>query len=122
PDSSWRKYRRSVTTACYETARRIVTRSTKLSAVALAPDRTENRSRFERQLTLEPDRSSPGRYRGAIDEAWNCPIVPHGGLVTAVAARAMADELAHPDQPLRSITAVFAGQVRPGPVEVGVTV
>ena len=34
----------------------------------------------------------------------------------------MGDELGNPSQRLRSVTAVFAGQVRPGPVEVEVTV
>ena len=62
-----------------------------------------------------------GRYVGELSDAWNCPIVPHGGVVTATAARAMAAELAHPEQRLRSINAVFAGQVRPGPVVIDVT-
>src|SRR3974390_747155 len=49
---------------------------------------------------------------------WNCPIVPQGGIVAAAAARAMTDELAHPEQTLRSLSVVFAGPVRAGPVEV----
>lgn len=64
----------------------------------------------------------PGRYRTVIGGEWNCPLVPHGGLVTAVAAQAMGLELGNPSQRLRSITAVFAGQVQPGEVEVDVTV
>ena len=88
------------------------------SAAADAPDT----SRFARQLQLARDTERPGRYRTTIDPEWNCPLVPHGGLVTAVAARAMGRELGNPDQPLRSITAVFAGQVRPGPVEIDVAV
>jgi acyl-CoA thioesterase len=64
----------------------------------------------------------PGRYRTVIDREWNCPLVPHGGLVTAVAARAMGLELENPSQRLRSITAVFARPVQPGAVEVDVTV
>ncbi len=79
-------------------------------------------SRFERQLILERTDGRPGRYTVAVDEAWNCPLVPHGGLVTAVAARAMEAELDEPAQSLRSISAVFAGPVQPGPVEIEVVV
>ncbi|HVF73497.1 MAG TPA: thioesterase family protein [Acidimicrobiales bacterium] len=72
-------------------------------------------SAFARQLAFDGGRVE-------VDAMWNCPIVPHGGLVTAIAAKAMADELADPDQRLRSITSVFAGAVQPGPVDVEVTV
>ncbi|HEX2039977.1 MAG TPA: thioesterase family protein [Acidimicrobiales bacterium] len=78
-------------------------------------------TRFEQQMLLEAD-ERPGRYRVDVDEAWNCPIVPHGGLVTAIAAKAMATELDAPEQPLRSITSVFAAQVKPGPATIDVTV
>jgi acyl-CoA thioesterase len=76
---------------------------------------------FQRQMELD-DADDAGRYQTVIGSEWNCPLVPHGGIVTAVAASAMRDELDHPEQQLRSVTAVFAGQVRPGPVEVDVTV
>ena len=49
-------------------------------------------------------------------------MLPHGGIVTAIALRAMATELGLPDQALRSVTTVFAAQVPPGPVDVDVTV
>lgn len=75
---------------------------------------------LEQQLHLEAVAGEPGRYATELDDAWNCPIVPHGGIVTAVAAKAMAMGLDRPEQPLRSITAVFAGQVKPGTVEVDV--
>jgi acyl-CoA thioesterase len=77
---------------------------------------------FTRQMQLVSDTSRPGRWCVDVDAEWNCPIVPHGGLVTAVAARAMELELDRPDQELRSISVVFAEQVPPGPVEVDVTV
>jgi len=48
--------------------------------------------------------------------------VPQGGAVAALAARAMAAVLDAPDQRLRSLSAVFAGQVALGPVEIEVTV
>lgn len=80
-------------------------------------------SRFVRQLeALERDGSAPGRYRVEVDDGWNCPLVPHGGLMTALAAQAMEHELGTEDQPLRSVTTVFAASVRPGPVVVDVTV
>jgi len=79
-------------------------------------------SAFQAQLAVEADAGHPGRYRADIAEAWNCPLVPHGGLVTAVAASAMRAELDAAPQALRSITVVFAGQVQPGPVEIDVTV
>ncbi|MGE5292904.1 MAG: acyl-CoA thioesterase [Micromonosporaceae bacterium] len=79
-----------------------------------------NSSPFERQMMLES--AGPGRRRTVVSEEWNCPFVPHGGIVTAITAAAMTAELNLPSQQLRSVTAVFAGPVTPGPAEVGVTV
>ena len=77
---------------------------------------------FEEQLELERAEGERDLYRVELSDAWNCPIVPHGGVVTALAARAMALALDVPEQPLRSVTAVFAGQVKAGEVEVEVQV
>jgi acyl-CoA thioesterase len=77
-------------------------------------------SLFSRGTAVEP--VAAGRYRAEMDEAWNCPLVPHGGIVTATATRAMVTEVDDPSQRLRAVHAVFAGQVRPGPVEIDVTV
>lgn len=49
-------------------------------------------------------------------------MLPQGGIVTVVATRAMEAALAQPDQQLRSVSAVFAGQVGSGPVEIDVGV
>jgi acyl-CoA thioesterase len=77
---------------------------------------------FSQQLaSVEPD-GHPGRYRADVSDIWNCPIVPHGGLVTALTTHAVQTELALPQQRLRAVTAVFADQVKPGPVEIDVTV
>lgn len=70
-------------------------------------------SLFARQLELVSE--GAGRYAVGLSEEWNCPLVPHGGVVTAVACRAMERELGEPAQRLRSVTACFAGQVRAGP-------
>ena len=75
---------------------------------------------FERGTAVE--RRAGGSYVAHIGEEWNCPVVPHGGLVTAAAIRAMAAELDDPEQSLRSVTSVFAAQVLPGPVEIDVSV
>jgi acyl-CoA thioesterase len=80
-----------------------------------------DRTRFERG-TAVGSRGEPGAYLADIGEEWNCPIVPHGGLVTAATVRAMAAELGRPDQTLRSVTTVFAAQVLAGPVEIDVDV
>jgi acyl-CoA thioesterase len=73
-------------------------------------------------LELERDAGRPGRYTTEVSEPWMLVVVPQGGIVAAIAARAMAEELGDPAQRLRTITAVFAGQVACGPVEVDVQV
>ncbi len=67
-------------------------------------------------------RAARGRYRATLTDQWSAPILPQGGVVTAVGLRAMQAELDVPAQRLRSVTTVFAAQVRPGPVEIDVTV
>lgn len=79
-------------------------------------------SAFARQMALMADPARPGRYRVDVEARWNCPVVPQGGVMAALAARAMAAELDHPDQHLRTLTTVFAAQVPAGPVVVDVTV
>lgn len=69
-----------------------------------------------------------GRYRAEIGEDWQLAVAPQGGIVAAVAARAMAAGLAAArpeaavDQRLRSIHGVFASPVPCGPVEIDVRV
>jgi acyl-CoA thioesterase len=79
-------------------------------------------TKFEQGTAVERRGSAAGAYRADIGEEWNCPIVPHGGLVTATTLRAMIAELGQPDQSLRSVTTVFAAQVMAGPVDIDVTV
>jgi acyl-CoA thioesterase len=75
---------------------------------------------FTRQMQLKS--RGEGRYAVAVDPAWNCPVVPHGGLASSLAAKAMLTELDQPEQRLRSITTVFAAPVQAGPVEIDVRV
>ncbi len=79
-------------------------------------------SPFVRTTTVRPRAGAAGGYEADIGPEWNCPIVPHGGLVTATAARAMAVSLHDPAQTLRSVTTVFTAQVEPGRVEIDTTV
>lgn len=90
--------------------------------MATSTGETTSTSRFHQQLALEAVPECPGRYRTEVSDIWNCPLVPHGGVAAALAARAMQLELASPEQRLRTMTTVFAGQVVPGPVEIDVTV
>ncbi|MGZ4704695.1 MAG: acyl-CoA thioesterase domain-containing protein, partial [Acidimicrobiales bacterium] len=62
------------------------------------------------------------RFTATIDDRWMLLVVPQGGVAAALAARAMAATLDDSGQSLRSLTAVFAGQVAVGPVEIDVTV
>lgn len=63
-----------------------------------------------------------GRFTTTISEPWMLAIAPQGGAVAAIAVRAMELELGNPDQTLRTLTAMFAGVVKAGPVEVDVRV
>jgi acyl-CoA thioesterase len=73
-------------------------------------------------LDLEADPDHPGRFTTTVSDPWMLVVVPQGGIVAAIAARAMAEVLGEPNQTLRTLTAVFAAQVSGGPVEVDVTV
>jgi acyl-CoA thioesterase len=61
-----------------------------------------------------------GRFTTKISEPWQLAVAPQGGIVAAIATRAMEQVLGHPEQTLRTITAMFAGQVSAGEVEVEV--
>lgn len=65
-------------------------------------------------------RVGDGRYAGEIDEVWNLRPMPQGGIVSAVALRAMAAELGDDAQSLRVLHTTFAAQVAHGPVDVDV--
>src|SRR5688500_6689454 len=77
---------------------------------------------FLEQTAVNEVDGEPGTYAGFLSDQWNCPLVPHGGVVTAVALRAMAAALDVPQQRLRSVTSVFVAQVRPGDLRIEVEV
>jgi acyl-CoA thioesterase len=66
-------------------------------------------------------RLSDGIYAATIAPAWQLAMAPQGGVVAAIAARAMEAELAT-GQSLRSFHGVFASPVPVGPVEAEVNV
>jgi acyl-CoA thioesterase len=68
--------------------------------------------------------ASDGRrsYAGEIADEWCLRPLPQGGVVTALALRAMAAELDDPGQRLRTLHTTFAAQVAKGPVDIDVEV
>ena len=64
----------------------------------------------------------PGRYLGRIDESWSLRPLPQGGVVCALAARAMALQLGGDRQPLRLLHTTFVAPVAQGQVEIEVEV
>ena len=71
---------------------------------------------------LELTEERPGRFTTSVSPAWQLVSVPQGGIVAAIAVRAMARALGDPSQTLRTMTVLFAGQVTCGPVVVDVQV
>lgn len=69
-------------------------------------------------LELAPIDGRPGCFSATIHHRWMLVVVPQGGIVAALAGQAMAVALDEPGQSLRTMTAVFAGQVAGGPVEI----
>jgi acyl-CoA thioesterase len=63
-----------------------------------------------------------GRYSAELDDRWNLRPLPQGGIVTAIAVRAMQDELAHGEQRPRTLHTTFAAQVADGLLEIDVEV
>jgi acyl-CoA thioesterase len=62
------------------------------------------------------------RYVATLDHSWDLVPLPQGGVIASFALRASAAEVADPTQELRTCTAIFAGQVAAGDLEVDVTV
>jgi acyl-CoA thioesterase len=71
-------------------------------------------------LEVVVDPSDPSRFTAEIHDRWMLVVVPQGGVVAVLAARAMAAFLGDASQSLRSMSVVFAGQVACGPVEIEV--
>lgn len=65
-------------------------------------------------------RVEAGLYSAHVDPVWNLRPLPQGGVVTAMAVRAMATELDHPEQVPRTMHTTFAAQVAHGDVDIDV--
>jgi len=61
-----------------------------------------------------------GRYSAVLDHGWDVISVPQGGIVASFGLRAAMTELDDPNQPLRTCTTAFAGQVVAGELEIEV--
>jgi acyl-CoA thioesterase len=59
-------------------------------------------------------------YGASVPGAWRAPIYPSGGVVSAIALRAMEAELAQPHQRLRGFATMFVSTVESGNIEVKV--
>ena len=75
---------------------------------------------FTQDVVVEP--LGDGRYRADLDHGWDLVPLPQGGIIASFALRAAQHALGDDAQDLRSCTAVFAGQVAAGALEVDVSV
>jgi acyl-CoA thioesterase len=57
-----------------------------------------------------------------LDDSWIAPVIPFGGLMSAIAVRAMCAALPDPAQTLRTVTTTFASQIPVGIAEIDVEV
>jgi acyl-CoA thioesterase len=75
-------------------------------------------SLFEKSVTVTP--AGEGRYGAHVEEAWNGPVSPNGGVLTATMVRAAQAELGPAAPPPRTVAAHFLEAPRPGAVELEV--
>ncbi len=71
-------------------------------------------------MQVEPLPDAAGRYRANLSTAWDAPVHPSGGLVSAIALRAMQAELDLSHQSLRTFSTLFVSTVASGPIEIAV--
>lgn len=77
---------------------------------------------FLQATRIESVAGVPGRYICELDDAWIAPVIPFGGLMSAIAVRAMQAALPDPTHTLRTATTVFASQIPVGRAEIDVEV
>jgi acyl-CoA thioesterase len=71
---------------------------------------------FSEDVAVE--RTGDGRYQAVLDHSWDLMPLPQGGVVASFALRAATAEVGEPAQELRTCTAVFAGQVAAGELDI----
>jgi acyl-CoA thioesterase len=64
--------------------------------------------------------ATPGRYQATLSKDWDAPLHPSGGVVSALALRAMQAELAGSHHRLRAFSTLFVSTVESGPLEISV--
>jgi acyl-CoA thioesterase len=69
---------------------------------------------------VESQPGAAGRYRANLSTTWDAPVHPSGGVVSAIALRALQAELALPQQSLRTFSTTFVSTVTAGPLEIAV--
>ncbi len=77
---------------------------------------------FLRDSEVERDPATPGRYRAKIGDDWNAAYSPFGGLLSALALRAMQRALGAAPHALRTATTIFSSPVSSGELEIDVQV
>lgn len=68
------------------------------------------------------ERAGEGTYTAFLDDSWNLRPLPQGGVLVAIALRAMAEALDDPAQRLRTMHTLFIGQVADGELEIDVEI
>jgi acyl-CoA thioesterase len=76
---------------------------------------------FEQETAVRPG-AREGSFVGELHDEWCALAVPQGGIVAAVAARAVQCALGAPELAVRSVTTVFAAPVPSGQVDVDVQI
>src|SRR5439155_4781693 len=71
---------------------------------------------FDRDTAVEP--SGDGRWTGAVAPGWSIGSAPNGGYLMAIALRAMAAAVPHPEAV--SVTGYYLSPCTVGPLEVAV--
>jgi acyl-coenzyme A thioesterase PaaI-like protein len=67
-------------------------------------------------------RLSDSRWRAELADRWSSLVGIHGGYVAAIASRAIDEAVGDPAKPVRTLSAQYLRPLRPGPVEIGVTI
>lgn len=69
-------------------------------------------------LGLSPNLNQAGLYHAELPGHWNAPIFPSGGVTSALAVKAMEQELGQSHQQIRTFQTMFVATLPPGPVDV----
>jgi acyl-CoA thioesterase len=71
-------------------------------------------------IRVEKSAGNPGRYQADVSAEWNAPVMPSGGVTTAIALGAMQKELGDSPLRLRTFSTMFVSTVASGRLTVDV--